>query len=435
MTFPLPTAPDERDNSMSTYTDTPYQLFPALDRATEDALRESINRWGVIAPIVVDQDGQVIDGHHRKRIASELGIYCDEQQIEVGSEDDARAIAATLNTDRRHMDIDQRRAIVAHLREQGHSLRAIAGAVGVSQVTVMKDAAAVNGLTPETVRGADGKTYPSTRPAREVESGDTVIDDDGQERLVDLVEHLVIIHDEDGDAITLDPDAEVAVEPKPFVLTKPDLDGTGLSHPARYPNALMPILADTVPVDQFPKVLDPFAGTGRIHQLPNETIGIEIEPEWAALHDDTICASALSLPFDNDSFDAIVTSPTYGNRLADAGYSATPDRRHSYTFDLGRKLNDENSGGMYWGGRYRTFHETAWAEANRVLRPGGRFVLNIKDHIKLHERQFVTGWHVTHLMHTYGYNLLWCEDLNTGGLPTVDGKLSMPEQIFVLEKP
>jgi SAM-dependent methyltransferase len=420
---------------MSTYTDTPYQLFPALDRATEDALRESIGRWGVIVPIVVDQDGQVIDGHHRQRIANALGVDYGVQQIEVGSEDDARAIAATLNTDRRHMDIDQRRAIVAHLREQGHSLRAIAGAVGVDDKTVRRDIAAADMSAPQTVRGADGKTYPATRPAREVELGDTVIDDDGQERLVDLVEHLVIIHDDDGDAITLDPDAEVVVDSKPFVLSKPDLDGTGLSHPARYPNALIPILASTVPVDQFPKVLDPFAGTGRIHQLPNETIGVEIEPEWAALHDDTICASALELPFDNDSFDAIVTSPTYGNRLADAGYSATPDRRHSYTFDLGRKLNDENSGGMYWGGRYRTFHETAWAEADRVLRSGGRFVLNIKDHIKLHERQFVTGWHVTHLMQTYGYSLLWCEDLNTSGLPTVDGKLSLPEQIFVLEKP
>jgi SAM-dependent methyltransferase len=266
-------------------------------------------------------------------------------------------------------------------------------------------------------------------------SGDTVIDDAGQKRLIDLVEHVVVIHDDEGDAITLNLNAEVVVESKPFVLLKPDLDGTGLSHPARYPNALIPILASTVPVDQFPNVLDPFAGTGRIHQLPNQTVGVEIEPEWAALHDDTICASALALPFDNDSFDAIVTSPTYGNRLADAGYSATPDRRHSYTFDLGHKLSDDNSGGMHWGGRYRAFHEDAWAEADRVLRPKGRFVLNIKDHIRQHERQFVTGWHVTHLMQEYGYSLVWCEDLNTSGLPTVDGKKSLPEQIFVLEKP
>lgn len=159
---------------MSTYTDTPYQLFPALDRATEDALRESINRWGVIVPVVIDQNGQVIDGHHRQRIANALGVDYGVQQIEVGSEDDAQAIAATLNTDRRHMDIEQRRAIVAHLREQGHSLRAIAGAVGASLGTVQTDVAAVYPHTPETVRGADGKTYPSTRPAREVESGDTL---------------------------------------------------------------------------------------------------------------------------------------------------------------------------------------------------------------------------------------------------------------------
>ena len=158
---------------MSTYTDTPYQLFPALDRATEDALRESINRWGVIVPIVVDQNGQVIDGHHRQRIARELGVDYGVQQIEVGSEDDARAIAATLNTDRRHMDIDQRRAIVAHLREQGHSLRAIAGAVGVDDKTVRRDLSIADmSAMPETIRTSDGRSYPSTRPAREVESVD-----------------------------------------------------------------------------------------------------------------------------------------------------------------------------------------------------------------------------------------------------------------------
>jgi len=414
-----------------------YQLFPTLDPATKEALTESIRRWGVVVPIVIDQHGQIIDGHHRKQIADELDVDVDIVVREVADEDESRQLALTLNTDRRQMDTEQRREIVAHLREQGHSLRAIAGAVGVSTTTVHEDLGTVHPRTvPERIIGRDGRSQPATRPAREIHPGDTVIDDEGGKRIVEIVERTVILHDDQGDAVILDPEAPVeVVDPKPFELRKPDLDGTGLSHPARYPNALLPIIAAAVPPHEYSKVLDPFAGTGRIHELPNETVGIEIEPEWAALHPDTVCGSALALPFDDESFDAIVTSPTYGNRLADAGYSATPDTRHSYTFDLGRKLNDDNSGGMYWGSRYRAFHEDAWAEADRVLRPGGRFVLNIKDHIKLHERQYVAGWHVTFLIHEFGYQLLWEEDLNTRGLPTVDGKLSLPEQVFVMVKP
>ena len=68
--------------------------------------------------------------------------------------------------------------------------------------------------------------------------------------------------------------------------------------------------------------------------------------------------------------------------------------RHSYTHDLGRRLHDSNSGAMQWGDEYRSFHEEAWAEATRVLRPGGRFVLNIKDHIRVGRYQDVTAFHL-----------------------------------------
>jgi transposase-like protein len=76
----------------------------------------------------------------------------------------AREIAATLNTDRRQLDADQRREIVAALREQGHSLRAIAGAVSADAKTVRNDLAGGDLSPPAEVRGQDGKRYPAKRP-------------------------------------------------------------------------------------------------------------------------------------------------------------------------------------------------------------------------------------------------------------------------------
>ncbi len=185
--------------------------------------------------------------------------------------------------------------------------------------------------------------------------------------------------------------AEAIESREPAPITKPDLGG-GVSHPARYSTNLIPIFADIL--DGYDHVLDPFAGTGRIHELPMHTVGVEIEPEWAALHPDTVEGSALELPWEDAEFDAVCTSPTYGNRLADSHNASDPERRRSYTHDLGRKLSADNSGAMQWGDEYREFHETAWAEAVRVLRHGGRFVLNIKDHIRGGQRQYVTDWHV-----------------------------------------
>lgn len=150
---------------MSLDTDaSPLQLWPALSPATEAALRESIERWGVLVPVARDQHGRTIDGHHRARIADELG--CDYAVIvhKVEDDDEARELARTLNADRRHLTVEQRRDMVAHLREQGHSYRAIGEALGVSHEQARKDSAGVNNLTPETVTGQDGKRYPATKP-------------------------------------------------------------------------------------------------------------------------------------------------------------------------------------------------------------------------------------------------------------------------------
>lgn len=164
------------------------------------------------------------------------------------------------------------------------------------------------------------------------------------------------------------------------------------AHPARFSNALLPVIDELL--GDAKTVLDPFAGVGRIHELNRLTVGVEIEPEWAATHPNTLEGDATKLWFHDATFDAIATSPTYGNRMADNYDGRDGSKRNTYRTALGHDLDKNNSGGMQWGLDYRALHWVAYGEAIRVLKPGGRFVLNMKDHIRKGERVHVTDWHI-----------------------------------------
>lgn len=152
-------------------------------------------------------------------------------------------------------------------------------------------------------------------------------------------------------------------------------------------------------------VLDPFAGVGRIHRLHREgrvsTVGVELEPEWAACHSRTICADSLAWMRGADVseeprarlFDVIATSPTYGNRMADAHDARDGSLRRSYRHDLGRPLSAGTSGDLPWGPRYWSFHAAAYRLMFDVLQPGGLLLLNVSDFVRHKALVSATMWH------------------------------------------
>lgn len=206
----------------------------------------------------------------------------------------------------------------------------------------------------------------------------------------------------DGEGIVL-PDPDLVPTPEVPPIVKPDL-GNGVSHPARYSAAILERFEKVIDevcnvgTDRI-KVLDPFAGTGKIHELPFDTTGVELEPEWGQLvAEGNIIGDAAAMPFDDHSFDVVATSPTYGNRLADHHDAADAHLRRSYTHDLGRRLTQGNTGEIPWGFKYQEAHDVIWTEVRRVLKPFGWLLLNIKDHIRDGEQQPVSHWHTAALV-------------------------------------
>lgn len=201
-------------------------------------------------------------------------------------------------------------------------------------------------------------------------------------------------------------------------------------HPAPYSPTVLEAFkkhldAEATRLGRAVTVLDPMAGTGRIHQLAAAdriyTVGVEIEKLWAAMHPHTMHMDATKLRFLTGTFDVVAVSPSFGNRYADSHKAKDGSERRSYTHDLRATAEDENvelqannTGRLYfWQPAYRELHAAAWAEAVRVLRPRGMFLLDTSNFIcrgpkgasyqrpvppaeeggKVRQEWMVTAWH------------------------------------------
>jgi N6-adenosine-specific RNA methylase IME4/DNA-binding CsgD family transcriptional regulator len=146
-----------------------YQVLPDLTPIEFESLKADIAERGVLVPVEVDEDGEILDGHHRLRAWRELraeGCIVPDypRMIRRGlSEEQKRNHARSLNVLRRHLSKEQREQVAIDMANDGMSRRQIAEAIGVTHPTVSAILENSGGkyLPPETVKGSDGKQYPA----------------------------------------------------------------------------------------------------------------------------------------------------------------------------------------------------------------------------------------------------------------------------------
>jgi len=144
--------------------------MPRLSPEAYAALKADIEANGVQIPADVDEEGNYLDGIHRKRICEELGIDCPTRVRPGLTEEQKRAYAWRVNLMRRHLSRAQKREIARSLRLEGWTQQAIAQALAIGQATVshwIGEFIQMDQLpVPETIQGKDGKSYPSRKARR-----------------------------------------------------------------------------------------------------------------------------------------------------------------------------------------------------------------------------------------------------------------------------
>jgi|GEM_PF-4258275 len=151
-----------------------YKLMPDLSAEDHQALKEDIRKRGVMIPVEVDEDGNILDGHARIKAWEELcaeGVQLDDYPVITRngmSKLDKRAYIRAINLSRRHLNQKQKRDLIKEqIKEtRNMSICGVAKKLKVSPSTVssVRDSLEKeDGIKSEYSVCSDGRRYPHNR--------------------------------------------------------------------------------------------------------------------------------------------------------------------------------------------------------------------------------------------------------------------------------
>jgi len=234
------------------------------------------------------------------------------------------------------------------------------------------------------------------------------------------------------------------------------------NHPCQFSEGIIADAAAFLDLDAPLVVLDPQAGLNNLaiwaaeHAPAWTVVGTEIEREWADAHANTWHADSTDANQLRDAIglatngarvdvDAVITSPAYGNRMADQYIPPDSDdsTRMGYAISLGRQCSPGSGASISWGStgaKYKALHAKLWDAVGEVLAPDGALIVNVKDHMtklaKTRTREAgtyrlpVTAWHVSHLMEA-GHTFRYVDQLDQFGNTLSPNRERCAEQILV----
>ncbi|UXF50072.1 nuclease [Haloquadratum phage sp.] len=128
---------------MTEDTDQPYQVMPEFDPDEFERLKKGIKEHGIEYPIIVDTDGNIVDGHHRVKAWKELGRDPSDIPRRVVDEPDGEQYHRAYRVNLNRRDVDKREIVKDYLLEHQTRVKEdsdneIALDIGVSRKTVQR---------------------------------------------------------------------------------------------------------------------------------------------------------------------------------------------------------------------------------------------------------------------------------------------------------